>query len=243
MAVAGRYVFVAANRLGFMVVDLGDPRTPGIAAQVPFKKSEAHDLAATKNYAYVAGADGRLRIFDVGMAREPQEAGVVELPKRPVRVHVCWPRVYVALEKRHLAIVDVSSAREPRMMSVTKMEDVIHGLHAADHLVFAAMNEAGMKVLDVADPRHPQVVSEIGVPKEDGATEVVVRDGVAYLLTIRGRLFAVDVADPRRPRRLAAYGAGGPASSLAVGDGVCVIGIFEKYTSHGIEVVEIAPRG
>lgn len=242
MAAEGRFMFLAANKLGFMVVDLTDPKAPGIAARVEIKKSEAHDLATTKNYAYLVGPDDRLRIFDISMAREPQEVGSVKLPKQPVRVHVSWPMVYVALAKRQLAIVDASSAREPKVMSVTKVDDDIHGLHVVDHLAFVAMNEAGMKIFDVADPIHPASVSDF-VPKEDYATEVVVRNGVAYLLTIRGRLFAVDVSDPRRPKRAASYGAGGPGSCLSLADRVCVIGIFEKYPSHGIEIVDITPEG
>jgi hypothetical protein len=208
VALAGRYVGVAAGESGLLVVDLADPADPTIAGALD-TAGHAWDVALAHGYAYVADEHGGLRVVDVRDPSQPREVGVCDPPGQADFFHgvaVAGRYACVAdggMPRTGLRVIDIVDPTQPREVAFLPLAGEGEGPYApraegvavADGLVYLAGGTAGLRVIDLADPAAPREIGAYDTPGR--ADNVAVAGRYAYL--VDGDLRIVDLADPRRP--------------------------------------------
>jgi hypothetical protein len=152
----GSYAYVATPA-GIVIVDLGDPLHPKVAAQVALAGARASALQF--RYLFVTSAAG-LEVVDVTV---PEKARLVEGARVALadaqRVYVARTYAYVAAGREGLAIVDVEKPGEPRLYAkfdaggkLNDARDVIVGSTNASLFAYVADGKNGLKVIQLTAP-------------------------------------------------------------------------------------------
>lgn len=115
-----------------------------------------------------------------------------------------------------LSPVEIPPLREPGRS--------YEGIDHEGGLLYAAMHGDGLGVYHLADPGAPLVADAVYAEGLSDAWDVVVRDGVAYVIDAEG-LVMLDVSDPTAPRELGRLATGGTPRDVAVGDGLAFVAI------------------
>jgi hypothetical protein len=156
VTLGGYYAYVATDR-GLVIVNLGDPMAPKIAATVPI--AGARGSALQFRYLFVTSASG-LDVVDVTI---PERAMRVEAAHVPFddarRVYVARTYAYVAAGRDGLVIVDVENPAQPKVLmefnangALNDAQDVAIGSTNASLFAYVADGRNGLKVLQLTAP-------------------------------------------------------------------------------------------
>lgn len=208
----GRYAYMSAIPEGYrdrmlLVIDLADPARPRESGRwwlpgtregetKPWPeglKHNVHHAVVEGDRAYVGCWDAGFRILDVSDPARPREiAGLNWAPEDGGHTHTALP-----LPGRKLLVV-ADEATAERCQEVTKH----------------------VRVVDVADERRPEVLGKFPVPEGDYCSRGLrfgphnlhenrpgsfVSEERVWVTYYNGGLRLVDIADPRRPREIAAF--------------------------------------
>ncbi|MBI2874347.1 MAG: hypothetical protein HYY09_04620 [Firmicutes bacterium] len=210
---AGPLLYVADRNAGLRVVHVGDARNPlelGGYSPLGF----AADVAAAGRYAYVAAGPWGLRVVDIADPARPREVGSERSLGWAHTVAVAGDYAYVATFPHGtwnvtLHIVDIRSPERPVPIASLPIEPGVPRDMVVRGGIAYIPDEWGLQLIDVSNPQSPSRLSFIdlhtGPPAEPATVGIDVQGGLAYVAQSQGGLIVVDVADPRAPRKLAAY--------------------------------------
>jgi hypothetical protein len=156
IVLAGEVAYVIAAK-GLVVVDLGDPLKPKVAAIRELVDARASALQF--RYLWVTDRDG-LKLFDVTDLRNPVVVPEATVPLADARrVYVARTYAYVAAKADGLVIVDVTRPRSPKIYQKVTFdgqpsdtEDVVVASTNASLFAYVADGRYGLKVLQLTSP-------------------------------------------------------------------------------------------
>ena len=120
-----------------------------------------------------------------------------------------------------LYIVDVRDAAAPKLIRHVDTLELATGVCAAHGLCLVANRHMGVEIWDAADPARPRYLASFCAGE---AQSVCVDGSYAYVGDwMNRRVFIVSVADPRRPRTVAAFPVDGYADGVFVRGGLCLV--------------------
>ncbi len=168
----GHFAYITTPR-GLVVVDLDNPASPKVTAEVPLPDARAS--AIQFRYLWVTTARG-LELLDVTDLARP-----VHLPQATVaigdarKVYVARTYAYVAAKGQGLVIVDVKAPRRASIYmrytadgKLTDAEDVVVASTNASLFAYVADGNAGMKVLQLQSPEsQPNFYGFSAAPKPE----------------------------------------------------------------------------
>ena len=241
--VRGRRLYVAAQQwAGVEIFDLADPASPRrLGGSGSHGDTDA--VAVAGRLAFAATEGSGLRVLDVGDPRRPVELGVYPTPAFANRLDLAGRTVLLNTWTLGLEVVRLGRGGVLRRVGGLETPDRGIDVFRRGGLAYLADLAGGLRVVEVRDPRRPRLVAEVPQLSARGglrAREVHVEGGIAYVIEERGALVAVyDVADPRRPTRLAAYDTPGRASDVFVHRGLALVAEIDG----GLTVLDAADPG
>jgi hypothetical protein len=213
LQVSGTNVFLGlADSL--KVVDASNPQSPSEIGSVAIP---VNALALSSNALYVGTTDGRLVVFDVSSPATPKQIASVTMPA-PSTMRLSGTLLLVAAGQSGLLIFDVSHPSAPAMLSQflpsvsAPVWDVVPVTGAA---VLLAADSSGIITVDISDPALPKQLYQQPLPylnpfpfpsTEAGllpAFSLASQNGVTYVGTTAGIMFAFDATVPTSPRLIA----------------------------------------
>ncbi|MBZ5621759.1 MAG: right-handed parallel beta-helix repeat-containing protein, partial [Acidobacteriia bacterium] len=212
VVVDGDVAYVADRYRGLRVLSLSGVSGPKqVGSYEPLGYADA--VAIAGNYAYVAAAGYGLRIVDISDPAQPRQVGALNIPGYSTSVAVDGTWVYVANVAMTqpgglLYVVDASDPAHP-VVAASLANEGPRDMAVADGIAYFP-TEHGLEIVSVADPPHPVHLSylqmEHGPYSFDTAVGITVRGTLAYVASSYAGLVIVDVADPRAPMVVGAYG-------------------------------------
>ena len=118
VAVAGEYAFIAGSYDGLRVIDISDHANPLEVSQ--YSLSDAHSVAVSGNYLYVAARLG-LHVIDISNPELPIEVGLCAAPSDAVGVAVSGNLAYVSVLDNGLQVIDISDPAQPVEMGFVNL--------------------------------------------------------------------------------------------------------------------------
>ena len=234
--VAKGYAYVAAG--DFHVIDVSDPTNPQKVGFYSTFGSSYGGVHVVANYAYVTNIWGNeeLHVIDVSDPTDLYKVSVCRTSVPPKSVYVVGNYAYVAAAG--LRVIDISDAEHPKEVGSLMVGELgrSEGIYVADSYAYVTASR-GLGVVDISHPEEPHLVgfydtSALG----DGASEVHIVDGYAYLAVGRAGLQVIDVSDPANPEGLGAYDIADHAFGVYVSGGVAYV----ADNAGGLLVVDVS---
>jgi hypothetical protein len=192
IAVDGERMFLGRYE-GLLVAKLPSTRRPAPLLWVN-AQGDAFRTALKPPIACVAGGFRGLWVMDI-----EGNPGVVARLDFDGAVHdvVCDSAyAYVAAGRSGLAVVEAGVDLPPRVIGQLGLPSESLAIALDGHRAYLAQGDMGLWIADVSDPRAPRVLGSLDT---DGAVDLVIRDGRAWIADTFG-LVVADVTDPEHPR-------------------------------------------
>ncbi len=242
----------AAGSDGAARLSLFDVRAPGRPAptgSVTLDTAEVGAIAVVRAFAFVL-VDRGLAVVDVKDPRRPAVVATTTFPVAPAPGTPWHPGALLATDDgdRLLAahpaglfVVDARDPLQPRTMGLDAGTAPAFGLARAGDVAYATRGPGGIDVVDLARPEGPAIVATLDAGTgadalAESPTAIAAAGTVAALVDGDGRwVVALDVRDPRRPRRagrtrLAAFPSTHAGIGVAGGRAVVALGDAGLYT-------------
>jgi hypothetical protein len=156
LTIAGRYAYVLCDR-GLVIVDIGDPRTPAVAAVVGAPDvRQPRSIAVQFRYAFVTDADG-LKVLEITDPAHPRPIPSATVPiDHAGGLYVARTYAYVAGGPGGLTIVDVERPEQPRIDqtftadgALNDARDVKVAMTNASVFAYVADGRNGLRVIQL----------------------------------------------------------------------------------------------
>jgi hypothetical protein len=232
VAVQGDYAYIGIGpRL--VAIDVSDPISPTLVGQTDVMPGIVEDIFIAGEYAYVANADGGLRIVDISVPVDPVVVASVSTgDARGVAVGGDYAYIADHYAFEHVAVVNVSIPTDPVYVtdwpipSDTDIEDIA----VSGDFAYVVDWSGDLWVADISVPNNPTLVGSCSTSAE--ATEVMVAGDHAYVGTFTAGLRIVDISTPSSPLEVGSWGGGVW--------GVDVSGSYAYVAIGGMHVLDIS---
>ncbi len=158
ITIAGTYAYITTERGAVVVVNISDPASPRLVAELSgFKAPGA--VAVQFRYAFVVDGDG-LKVIDITLPEKPRviESAVVKIAGAK-NLYVARTYAYVAAGAEGLVIVDIEKPDKPKLDLAFNAEGKINDAHdvkvgMTNNSLFAyiADGKNGLRVVQLMSP-------------------------------------------------------------------------------------------
>jgi parallel beta-helix repeat protein len=241
VTVADHRAYLAAGGAGLLIADVSDPAQPRELGTLD-TPGYAYNLTVSDSLAYVADGWGGLQIVDVTDPAQPARKAALALPGQAFGVVVAGTRAYVAAAYEGLRVVDVTDPTQPSEIGAAPM----YRGHAADvagagETALVADCYVGLRIYDVSLPAHPNQIGAFDTFIY--AEGLVVANDYAYVNTLTGGLWIIDLSSPVAPRIVGHVNPQPPLdpdfSEVEVQGGWAYVGTWQGFI-HVIDVSDLA---
>jgi hypothetical protein len=191
-SVSGNYAYVLEVKRGetavflspgLQIIDVRSPANPQPVGQYEAWGWDAHDVAVSGNYVYVANGIAGLHVLDVSSPANPQRVGqYVAGGARATGVAVSGNYAYLAVEFTGLHVIDVSNPANPQRVGGYETSGEKHEVAVQGNYAYV-VDRAGLHIIDVSDPTSPR---RVGGNTAISARGVVATEDYLYVSTDRG---------------------------------------------------------
>jgi hypothetical protein len=228
---AGLALQVSGNNLflgladSLKTIDVLNPSSPIQTASLPIP-TNALVLSGTTLFA--GTRDGRLVVLDVSNPSAPHVLATLSMLP-PTTMRLSGSLLFAATGFGGMIIFDVSQPASPVMLSHFAVHTApVWDVAPLGSVVVLAADKAGVVTVDVSDPSQPKLLSQQQLPLLNAfpaphtvagfvpALSLAVHDGLTYVGTTAGLLFAFDSSQPANPRLVTLEALGGDLAEIPV---------------------------
>jgi hypothetical protein len=196
------------------VVDASNPQSPVEIGSVAIP---VNALALSGNTLFAGTANGQLVVFDVSTPSSPKQIASVAMAA-PSTMRLSGTLLLVAAGQSGLLVFDVSNPTAPAMLSQfspSVSAPVWDVVQVAGSAVMLAADISGVVTVDISTPSHPRQLYQQPLPYLNAfpsrssiagifpAFSLASQNGVTYVGTSAGIMFAFDATVPASPRLIA----------------------------------------
>ena len=227
VAVKDGIAYLADLEGDLRVVDISvpeDPREIGRLPPTPYPDNYAYGIEVEGDLAYLLHRRG-MKIVDVSRPDSPVELGDSNAPFEPNDLAVSDGFAFLTAWYNHLRVIDARSPVFPAQIASFELPGRPGGLAVADDFAYVVMSNyvdrLGLRVIDVSDPA---ALVEVGALEGFAATDIEIRNGVAYIAALGSGLIVADVRDPSTPILMGSFDTPGTADNVALDQQHAVLG-------------------
>ncbi len=200
-----------------------DISTPSDPQPVGFLEmpSSVNNMVVMENYVYIAHNEG-LQVVDVSDPAQPHPVGAFTRRGMAEDIAIAGGYAYV-ISGPQVLVMDLSSPADPQEIgSSSTMFSANVAVVAGDYMYvsdgFCEFGQCGsqLRALDVSDSDVGKLREAGSLDLADLAVDVVVADGLAYVVTWESGLNIVDLADPANPRARGTFTTPGSMQNVTV---------------------------
>lgn len=224
---------IAQPEGGFVVYDISSPTNPVETSYTPFS-SGPHRFAHTGGTTVVADAERGLRVFSL------VQSGVqVEVARRNVTLDdafaVAVQGEFAYLGDQGLRVVHLADHANPTVVGSVELEGEIHSVAADPNgQRVAVLTDSGMfSLIDASSPGQPMIMSQ----GPTAGLDTAIQDNLVAVAEGADGLLLLDVSEPTIPTFRARIPTTGPALTVALDQGVAVVGLASDTTNEGTVAV------
>jgi len=197
---------------------------------------DAYEICIDGNYAYVAGDEDGLHIFDISSPVNPVWVNRVPIPDYADHVAVSSGYVYV-LGYYKLYIIEINPPEFPHIIATVDLgsEGYPSSFAVTGGYAYVCMNQAGLLIVDIDPPESAYAVNMVDTPGY--ATQVAVSGEYAYVADSDEGLQVIDIDPPESASIVKAIPAFEYVGYVAVSGGYAYVIDY----SAGLQIIDIDP--
>jgi hypothetical protein len=252
-------LFSFGDRKGISLFDRWDEAAPVLLAQLPITGLTQQYLSLDQQVLWLATRDndstttGRLISVDISLPHAPRRTGQIALPHSPVIIGEYGTTLVITTRTSDpplpdkktdrlysLHLVDISRPESPTLACTYTLGDCSTGLSLTEHFVVLMQTDGFLRVIDISAVDAPKEVGALQMPwlhtaAWAGRVTIAVKDHVAFIASSLGKIFLIDLQDPRRPEFLGEFTLAGPVKSLLIDDQLILV----EVNKEGLVVIDL----
>jgi len=236
VTVDGNYAYELTS--GYLtIIDITTPGAETLVQSIPHSGS-CEGLVASGGYAYAAGGDDGLVIYDVDppasaslVSSTPLSGGYVS--SVGMTGGYAYLGTYDAV-KNDVAVVDVADPASPVEKLTVPLTFEAHDFAFSGNYAFVANEDAGLTVIDISDPLSASVVGSTDL-SGSAAESIELLNDYAFVLDYSDGLVVVDISNPLAPSEVANLNVDGYKYELAMTDNYAYIACI----ASGLHIVSL----
>ena len=246
IAVAGGYAYVINSVGHLMVVNVEDPRYP-ILTHTTGTQSSVRAVAVKDDRVVVSFIRG-IQSFDLANPEYPTPTDILYNGADTKDVAFFGGMVAVAAGSHGIQVFDVGrpDALSPTAVYGTPVSATAITVSGSLAFIsyysyysdsFTEWTDAGVHLVDISDPGSPHAVKSVATSV---ASDVVVRDGLAYVADGSEGLVILDCSDPAHAGILSSLFLSAYAHHLFVSDALAFVSVNSGSARAGLRVIDIS---
>ncbi len=237
IATSGGYAYVGDRVTGLQVIDI-DPPESAYSANVIDTLSDAHGVALSDGYAYVADDYG-LQIIDFEPLESAYIVKSIHTPGGAQEVAVTEAYAYVADGESGLQIIDIDPLESAFIVNTVDTPGHALEVVALGAYAYIADGESGLQIIDIDPPQSAYIVNTVDTP--DAAYGVALSGDYAYVADGESGLQIIDIEPPESAYILNTVDTPGSArGGVTVSGDYAYVALYYAYNS-GLQIVDINP--
>jgi hypothetical protein len=243
VTLAGDYAYVAcghdqggfAELRGMKIVDVSDPANPQLVFEWD-AEDRVRAVTVDDHFAFVCNDTVGLVVFDIADPTAPVQVGHYRYFGNALDVVISGGYAFVA-NLINLLVLDVSDVTQPYFVTLLPMMDIAERIEREGSYVYLVDTFGGLAIVDISTPTSPVEIGRFATPGTR-VSDVVVRNGTAYLTSADSTLLVVDVSAPQQPSILGVYDSPMP---YPTNSGLDVDGDFAYVAdSSGLRIIDVS---
>ncbi len=200
IAVSGGVAVAVGTPRGTDIVDVRDPVYPRVATSI---SGNAVDVATSGNFAYLASG-GDLKVVDITNPYSAYVTSTVITPGSAYGVAVSGNRAVIADATKGVSVVDITNPYAPCLLGNVQLTGTAWKAAVSGNTAYVTTSyPVSLVSVDISVPSSPRVLGVI-YPC-NGAFDVTLSGGYAFLSADASGMFVVDIANPSAMRIVAQY--------------------------------------
>ncbi|MDD3642524.1 MAG: hypothetical protein PHQ19_03565, partial [Candidatus Krumholzibacteria bacterium] len=196
---AGAYAYVSSNGGGFIVVDIGDPSAPFVAASLSV--GDANEACLAGDYAYVSAWSSGVHVIDISDPLAPAEVGSYPGISQAFQIDVSGDLLFVSGYGSGVHILDISNPAAPVLIG-SYSAGTIRDIEVDGDRLYIAQHGVGTHILDISVPSAPAF---LGTFSSDYPNGLDVNGTLLFISDWSSGIYVLDVTDPASPAQLLHY--------------------------------------
>jgi len=205
--VQGDYAYVATSVPNLSVVDINSANTVTYGTVVgtvatPGVSTQAHDVALSGGYAYVAYAVNLsttpptgLQVVDISTPSSPLSMGSTAADGGYAKgVSVKGGFAYVAAYTGGLQIFNVADPAAPAIHEVIDASGSVWGTSVSGDYIYCANGGSGIQIFEYINPTSPHIINSVATPGTPKSVKV--SKNYAFVADNDGGLHIIDISNP-----------------------------------------------
>ncbi len=174
--------------------DKTKPFTRGTLASI----GDAEAIRTTSQYAFVADANGFLRIADLENPDAPSLVSSLAISGKPAALAVHGNLAAAAAQTGGVSLVNISGPRNPKLPASFAVPGLAVGVDFGPQsgLAAVAIGTAGLQLVNISNPAMPKLR---GLLAGGDVRRVLLRLPAALLADVQRSVTSVDVSNPDKP--------------------------------------------
>jgi hypothetical protein len=206
----GQYAYAATADSGLYILDVSDPILPEVAAHFDTRVDQ---ISISGNIAYSIIPDSGLQVLDLANPLEPQVLSF--LPSETGALFISGNLAFIA-SRAILKIIDISNPLNPYLIGhlyPPYSNYHIAGVYIYGNYAYITSNftsglpdrsDSYLQIADISQPSNPVVAGQIEL-EWTLFSEIIVRNGNAYIKNDGGYLNVIDVTNPQNLNLISSY--------------------------------------
>jgi hypothetical protein len=252
-------LFSFGDRKGISLFDHWNETAPVLLAQLPINGLTQQYLSADKKTLWLTTRDndststGKLLSIDISLPHAPRITGQISFPNFPVIIGEYGTTLVITsrtpdqplIDKRtdrldSLHFINISRPESPILASTYDLGDSSTGLSLTENFIVLMQTDGLLRVIDISATEAPKGVGALQMPwlhtaAWAGRVNIVVKDEVAFVSSSLGKIFLIDLHDPRRPEYLGDITLAGPVRSLLLSDHLLLV----ELNKEGLLIIDL----
>ncbi|MEJ2720684.1 MAG: FlgD immunoglobulin-like domain containing protein, partial [bacterium] len=232
-AAAGKYVYVADNVAGLMVIDVSNPQSPSLAGSYD-TPGTAYDVKIAGDHAFIADGSTGLQVIDVSDPTTPVSVGSYDTPGEAISIDVDGDVAYIADRGNGLVVVNIGYLPHPTLLDMYDTPGDCWGVAVSGDHVYLGDALQGIHVINATNLVDLSYVTTVD---PGGSHRRLYVDGDYLYSAAYGTLYAFDISDPAFPSTTGSYTSANVATTVVV-DGEYAYAACGS--GGGLKVVDVA---
>lgn len=252
-------LYLLGDKNGISIFDRWDETAPTLLARLPVTGLKQHYLSADQRNLWLAtrehdpATSGKLIRVDITLPHAPRIIGEIPFAAPPIIIGEYGATLVItnpipdqsqspgqADRLKSLYLVDTSLPGNPTLLSTYPLTNSRTGLGMAGHFIVLIQTDGLLRVIDLRDAQAPQEAGSLQMPWLHKAAwtagvNIVINDDVAFISSLLGEIYLIDLHDRRRPKFLGVLTFAGPVTSLLVSDRF----LLAEVKKEGLVVIDM----
>jgi hypothetical protein len=252
-------LFFLGNKTGLSIYDRGDDSAPILLARLPITGLEQQYLSADQRQLWLSARNdtpattGKLLCVDISLPHAPGITAEIPFSHPPLIIGEAGTTLVISTRTQDqplplnradkldaLHLINTALPQSPVLLSTYPLAAVSTGVSMMDHFVVLMQPDGFFRVIDVNAAAGPQETGSLQMPwlqtaDWSGHVNIVVKDGVAFVSSLSGRIVLIDLRDPRQPKNLGGFTLAGPVTALLISDHF----LLAEVNKEGLVVIDV----